>query len=61
MWNANAGLVEIVNALVNVLVSGAIGVESEDLEDKIWWLEKGDKREIGLFFVLESSEKSALG
>ncbi len=37
---------------------GAVGFEGEDLENKTWWLETGEKREIDLFFVLESSLKS---
>ncbi len=44
---------------MDVLVRGTIGVESEDLENKTWWPEIGEKRE--LFFVLSSSEESAVG
>ncbi len=44
-----------------MLVSRAICVEREDLENKTWWLERGEKRELLGFFVIESSEISDFG
>jgi hypothetical protein len=44
--------------IVDVLVRGAEGVVSEDLENKARWLESDEKRQV---FFLESSEKSAVG
>jgi hypothetical protein len=38
-----------------------IGVEDEDLGNKAWWIERGEKREILGYFVLENSEKSDVG
>ncbi len=46
---------------MEALVRVAVGVESKDLENKDGWLKRGEKRQIFAFFVLESSEESAIG
>ena len=60
--NANVSLfAELREENTSMLVRGALSVESKDLEDKTWWLERGHVMEINLFFVLKSSEKSNVG
>ncbi len=44
-----------------VLLSGAIGVESKDLENKAWWLESGEKRQYFLSLSLKAMGKAPLG
>ena len=59
---SKVGLVlELREEIVNVLVRGAKSVEGENLENKTGWLEGSKKRQVSLFFVLESSEKSSNG
>ncbi len=62
MRNENACLVEeLRKKIVGVLVCGPMVDESENLENKTWWPKMGERRQIDLFFVLESSEESAVG
>jgi hypothetical protein len=62
VWEAKVGLVlELREEIVNVLVRGTKSVEGENLENKTGGLEGSKKRQVSLFFVLESSEKSSNG
>ena len=62
VWEAKVGLVlELREEIVNVLVRGTEGVEGENLKNKTGWLEGSKKRQVSLFFVLESSKKSSIG
>ncbi len=47
--------------IMDVLVRGAVGVQSEDLKNKNWWFERSEEGQVFAFFVLESSEKSVVG
>jgi hypothetical protein len=54
MRNAEAGLVkELRREIMDMLICGAVEVESKDLGNKVWWLKRGEKRHA--FFVLEVS------
>jgi hypothetical protein len=62
MWKTDANLVEEFRKKnIDKLVRGSIGFQSEDLENKAWRLERGEKRQLLSFLVLESNEKSAVG
>ncbi len=52
---------ELTKKIVDMLVRGAIGVESHNLENKTRKLEKGEKGQVFAIFVHESSEESAVG
>ncbi len=51
-------LLELRKYIVDESVRGVVGLESEDLENKTWWLESGKEGQVFAFFV---HEKSAVG
>ncbi len=53
-------VLELEKKIVDVLVRGSVVVESEDLESKTGWLERGEEGQILGFFVLESCEESSI-